>query len=52
MDKKKKTNRHNFAFDDRIDSLLRKIAKETDIQMTVIIERGIEMFAEKKGIKL
>ena len=51
MKKKNKTKRYNFAFDDRIDSLLRRISQETDIQMTIIVERGIELFAEKKGIK-
>jgi len=51
MKKEKKTNRHNFAFTDKTDALLRKINQETDIPMTIIIERGIELFAEKKGIK-
>lgn len=50
MKKKVKTKRYNFAFDERIDSLLRKISLETDIQMTIIVERGIELYAEKKGI--
>jgi len=52
MIKKKKTKRYNFAFDERIDFLLRKISQETDIQLTVIVERGIELFAEKKGVSL
>lgn len=50
MKKEKKTNRHNFAFSDKTDALLRKITQETDIPMTTIIERGIELFAEKKGV--
>ena len=47
---KTKTKRYNFAFDEKTDSLLRKISKETDIQLTLIVQRGIELFAEKKGI--
>jgi hypothetical protein len=52
MKTKKKFKRYNFAFDERIDALLRKISEETDIQLTIIVERGIELFAEKKGVSL
>ena len=47
---KKKTKRHTFAFSDEIDALLRRISKETDINQSIIVERGIQLFAEKKGI--
>lgn len=46
----KKTKRHNFIFSEKIDSLLRKVSAETDIPMTIIVERGIQLFADKKGI--
>lgn len=47
----KKINRYNFAFDERINNLLRKIEEKTDMKLTTIIERAIEDFAEKKGVK-
>ena len=46
-----KTKRYNFAFDERINDLLRKIEKETHMKLTTIIERAIENYAEKKGVK-
>jgi hypothetical protein len=52
MKKKNKVYRHCFAFDEKTDTLLRSLSSSTDIQMTLIVQRGIEMFAEKKGIKL
>ncbi len=46
----KKTKRYNFAFDDRINSLLRQIEEKTDMKLTKIVERAIEDFAKKKGV--
>ena len=51
MKKKNKTYRHSFVFDEQTDTLLRNLSKTTDTQMTLIVQRGSEMFAEKKGIK-
>ena len=51
MKKKNKTYRHSFVFDEQTDSLLKSLSRTTDTQMTLIVQRGIEMFAEKKGIK-
>jgi hypothetical protein len=51
MKKKNKTYRHCFALDEKTDTLLRSLSASTDIQMTMIVQRGIELFAEKKGIK-
>ena len=48
---KNKTYRHCFAFDKKTDTLLRTLSETTDTQMTLIVQRGIEMFAEKKGNK-
>ncbi len=52
MKKKNKTYRHSFAFDEKTDSLLRKLSATTDTQMTLIVQRGIEMFAKDKDISL
>jgi len=46
-----KKNRYNFIFDDRISNLLRKIEEKTDMKLTKIVERAIEDYAEKKGVK-
>ena len=51
MKKKNKVYRHCFALDEKTDTLLRSLSASTDIQMTMIVQRGIELFAEKKGIK-
>lgn len=51
MKNKTKLKRHNFAFDEATDSLLRKCADETDTLITTVVKRGIELFAEKKGVK-
>ncbi len=47
----KKTEKHGFAFSKEIADLLTKISEELDINKTVIVERGIQLFAEKKGVK-
>ncbi len=47
---KTKTEKHGFAFSKEIADLLTKLAKELDMNKTLIVQRGIELFAEKKGI--
>jgi transcription antitermination factor NusA-like protein len=49
---KTKIKRHNFAFTERTDCLLRKIQEETELNFTVIIKQAIELLAKEKGIFL
>lgn len=46
-----KTKRYNFAFDDRINSLIRKIEEKTSMKLTTIIEKAIESYVKEKGIE-
>ena len=46
-----KTEKHGFTFDKETSELLERIIKETDMRKSLIVRRGIELFAEKKGIK-
>lgn len=46
-----KTKRYSFAFDEKIDSILREIGRETGLKLTTILEQSILLFAEKKGVK-
>lgn len=46
-----KTDKHGFTFDKETTDLLNRIIKETDMRKSLIVKRGIELFAEKKGIK-
>lgn len=48
---KTKIKCYSFAFDEKTDGYLRKIAKELDMKMATIVARGIEMFGEKKGVE-
>lgn len=48
---KTKVKRYNFAFDQKTDDLLRKIKELTDIGLTTIVQRAIEDYAVKKGVK-
>jgi hypothetical protein len=43
-----KTKRYNFAFDEKIDSLLREIEKETGLKLTTIVEKAIILYSEQK----
>lgn len=45
------TDKHGFTFDKETTELLNRIIKETDMRKSLIVKRGIELFAEKKGIK-
>lgn len=47
---KVKTEKFTFTFDKETSNLLKKISKETDLKYTVIVQRGIEMFAKLKEI--
>jgi hypothetical protein len=46
-----KTDKHGFTFDKETTELLNRIIQETDMRKSLIVKRGIELFAEKKGIK-
>ena len=48
---KTKTDKHGFTFDKETTELLNRIIQETDMRKSLIVKRGIELFAEKKGIK-
>jgi len=45
-----KTKRYNFSFHPDVDSLLKKLAEETELTYTKIVERGIKAIAKEKGI--
>ena len=47
---KKKTEQYGFTFDKETAELLEKVAKETEMNKTLIVQRGIELFAAKKGV--
>ena len=46
-----KTEKYHFTFSKELSELFKRIAKETDLSQIKIIERSIEDFAEKKGVK-
>ena len=48
---KKKIKKYGFTFDEETAELLELIAKETDLNKTIIVQRGIEMFAKTKLLK-
>ncbi len=48
---KTKTEKHTFTFTQETSDFLKKISKETDLKLTTIVQRGIEMFAKEKGVK-
>ena len=41
---------HTFAFDEKTDELIKKLAKELDMKKVTVIERALEIFADKKGV--
>ncbi len=45
------TEKHGFTFDKETSELLERIIKATDMRKSLIVKRGIELFAEKKGVK-
>ncbi len=49
---KNKTKRFSFAFDEETDNLIRKIAEKTGLKFITIVKQGVELLAERKGIKL
>lgn len=48
---KKKIEKYGFTFDKETAELLERVAKETEMNKTLIVQRGIELFAVKKGVK-
>ena len=49
FDSTKDKKRHNFAFPEKTDKLLRKIAGETGLKLTTVVVQAIDEFAKKKG---
>lgn len=45
-----KIKRYNFSFSEETDFLIRTIAQETDLTLTMVVKRAVEDFAKKKGI--
>ncbi len=41
-----KTKRYSFSFSPETDSLIRRLAKETDLKMCAVIKQSVEMFAK------
>ena len=51
FDSTKDKKRHNFAFPEKTDKILRKIARETGLKLTTIVVQAIDEFAKKKEVK-
>lgn len=48
---KKKTERYGFNFDVKTSELIKRIAEQTDLNYTKIVQRGVELFAKEKGVE-
>jgi len=45
------TEKYHFTFSKTLSELFKRVVKETDLSQIRVIERAIEDFAEKKGVK-
>ena len=45
------TEKYHFTFSKDLSALFKRVVKETDLSQIRVIERAIQDFAEKKGIK-
>ncbi len=46
-----KTEKYHFTLDKETSELFKRIVAATDMSQILVIQRAIEAFAEKKGVK-
>jgi hypothetical protein len=46
-----KTKRYGFIFSEETDGLIKKLAKETGMKYSTLVEKALQLLAEKKGVK-